>query len=337
MNMQRVYVFVLLFVLGGFFTSCKSDGYVDVSDIDVNVEVKRFEQDLYALNADSIVVSYNGLRASYGGFVDIFAESIIGIGKVGTPEFCSLIGSFVSDSMIRALHQEVLTAFPDTRKLSTTFTDAFRRFVYYFPERKVPDVYTFISGFNLSVGIDTCSVFIGLDRYLGPDVRYYSMLGIPKYMQQKMTPEKVPSDAVRAWVLGEFPFNDSVENVMSHMIWEGELLYVTSKLLPNQDVEQLMGFTPDQMRFCRNNEKLMWTYLIEHKLLFSTNSFDITRFINDAPFTSGFPQESPGRAVVWLGYRIVGTFMRNNPSVSLSDLMRVHDYNQILNGAKYRP
>lgn len=282
-------------------------------------------------------MGYNALRASYGNFVDIFPEQIIGIGRVGSTDFSKMIRAFVSDSMICSLYNDVNNVFKSDKMLNSTLTDAFRRFNYYFPERKVPEVYTFISGFNLSVGVDSNAVFVGLDRYLGNDVSFYSMLGIPKYMQYKMNPKKIPSDVMRAWVLSEFPMNDSIDNVMTNMIWEGELVYVTSKLLPEQDIDLIMGFTPEQLRFCQNNEKMIWAYLIERKLLFSTNTFDITKYIHDAPFTSGLPQESPGRAMVWIGYRIVKSFMENNSHLSLSDLMSISDYNRILNGAKYRP
>lgn len=329
--------FPLILAISAFMFSCSVRDEVNVDDIDVNIEVKRFEQDLFAAGVDSVCSNYEGLRNEYGVFVDLFSEKIIGIGKYGDENFCPIIKSFVTDTMIKGLYTQVQAKFSNTNELNSIFTDAFRRYSYYFPNRLIPHVYTFVSGFNLSVGIDSSSVFIGLDRYLGSDVAYYSMLGIPRYMQQKMTPEKISSDALRAWVMGEFIFNDSIDNLMSNMIWEGEVMYITSKLLPKQSIDKIFGFTPAQMKFCLNNEKLMWTYLIEHKQLFSTNSFDISKFVNDAPFTSGFPQESPGRAVVWLGFRIVESFMKNNPTLTLNDLVQISDYNQIMAGAKYRP
>ncbi len=81
----------------------------------------------------------------------------------------------------------------------------------------------------------------------------------------------------------------------------------------------------------------MWTHLIENKLLFTTNTVDINKMINDAPFTSGFPQESPGRAAVWIGYRIVERFMERNKNIDLQRLMLIKDYQEILTLARYKP
>jgi hypothetical protein len=81
----------------------------------------------------------------------------------------------------------------------------------------------------------------------------------------------------------------------------------------------------------------MWTHLIENKLLFTTNTLEINKFVNDAPFTSGFPQESPGRAAVWIGYRIVESLMQRNEQITLEDLMGFRDYQKVLNMARYKP
>jgi hypothetical protein len=91
------------------------------------------------------------------------------------------------------------------------------------------------------------------------------------------------------------------------------------------------------MKWCEQNEKQLWTYFIENKMLFITDSFVINKYINDAPFTSGFSQESPGRAVVWLGYRIISSYVKNNKNITLQQLMERRDYQNIFNKSRYRP
>ena len=60
------------------------------------------------------------------------------------------------------------------------------------------------------------------------------------------------------------------------------------------------------------------------------------KYLNDAPFTSGMPTESPGRAVVWTGLQIVKKY-EEKKGISLPDLMEEQDYRQILRSAGYRP
>jgi hypothetical protein len=91
------------------------------------------------------------------------------------------------------------------------------------------------------------------------------------------------------------------------------------------------------MNFCRNNEGRMWEYLIEHKLLFETNRTIIRKFTGSGPFTKDFTSESPARAAVWLGWRIVEAYSRNNPELVLKDIMEEQDYQKILTLSKYNP
>ena len=101
--------------------------------------------------------------------------------------------------------------------------DAFRHYLYYFPGKTVPHLYTFVSGFNTSLILDTNILGIGLDRYLGDDYKYYQELGIPHYMIQKMIPGKIFSDGMHAWGQTEFSFNSDpdrevADNVLNNML-----------------------------------------------------------------------------------------------------------------------
>jgi uncharacterized protein YjaZ len=101
--------------------------------------------------------------------------------------------------------------------------------------------------------------------------------------------------------------------------------------------EIIFGFTPDQMKFCKNNESQMWQYLIENDLLFKSDQFTIRKLTGEAPFTSYFTNESPGRAAVWLGFRIVESYMMKNPGINIEELMKDTDVQGILEKAKYSP
>jgi hypothetical protein len=108
-------------------------------------------------------------------------------------------------------------------------------------------------------------------------------------------------------------------------------------MLPETDDAVIFGFTPDQFKFCRNNEDQMWQYLIENKLLFNSEQLTLKKLTGEAPFTSYFTKESPGRAVVWIGFRIVESYMMKNHDVSLEELMKDTDFQKILEKARYSP
>lgn len=326
------FIIIILVPLG-----CKREPKIPLDKIDIQVKVHRFDQDLFSINTDKIDMEIPKLAQKYGNFFNLFTEGIIRIGKFDEPDFASYFMSFTTDNMVSKTYKDVQRVFPSTSKLDIELTNAFKRYRYYFPNSQIPQVYGFVSGFNNSIVIGDSILGVGFDRYLGRDTEYYSRLGIAKYLQYNMHPAKIPSDLLRAWAFSEFQFNDSIDNLVNNMIYEGALMYLTQKVLPNQPDSLIFGFNPSQMKWCKQNESEMWAYLVEHKLLFNTDNFTINQFVGNAPFTKGFPSESPGKAAVWLGYRIVSRFMDRNKDYSLEKLLLETDYQSILTRARYNP
>lgn len=332
----NIFLIVLPFL---FLASCECSHRekVPLDEIDVTVEVLRFDRDLFSINTDSVHVGVERMQNLYGDFFTLFTEGIIGIGAPGDDGFEIYLTSFIEDRMVSETYQKVQSVFRNTQDLDLDLTNAFKRYKYYFPNKEVPVVYGFVSGFNNSVIIAENVLAVGFDRYLGRDCEYYTLLGVHKYLQYNMHPKKIPSDLIRSWGFGEFQFNDSIDNLLNNMIYEGALMYFTKQLLPQQSDSLIFGFTPEQMKWCQRNEKEMWAYLVEHKLLFNTDAFMVNQYVSDAPFTINFSNDSPGRAAVWLGYRIVSEFMKRNPDYTLELLMEEKDYQKIMNRARYNP
>jgi len=337
MVMRNISFYILLIAVSAMFSCRRGHDNIDLKNINVKVEIKRFDNALFAINPDSIKESIPKIANEYGAFFHLFGEGIIHIGKVEDVEFSSYLESFLTDKMVTETYKKVKEVYPNLDNLNAEFTDAFKRYHYYFPNRSIPKIYSFISGFNQSTVLADGLLGIGLDRYLGSDYINYPRLGIPKYSINDMKPSKISSDCMRAWAIGEFPFNDSIDNFVNNIIYEGKLMYFTKRMLPDQPDSLIFGFSPAQMKWCEGNEKEMWTYLIENKMLFITDSFTLNKYINDAPFTSGFSQESPGRAVVWLGYRIVNSYLKSNKEITFQRMMMLRDYQKIFNNSRYRP
>ena len=221
--------------------------------------------------------------------------------------------------------------------LKSDLTDAFKRYRYYFPTDTIPQIIAFVSRFNNPCFTVTDHIGIGLDMYLGKDSEYYERLGLPEYRRMLMLSAKIPSDAFYAWGSQHFPYNDSVDNVLSHMIHEGQLMYFVDHMLPEEPDTLKFGFTHEQMKWCKNNEEQMWTSLVENKLIFSQDPMEIRKLTGIAPFTVLFTRESPGRAAVWTGWRIVKAWADRNPGLSLPDIMKERNYQEILRQSRYDP
>lgn len=321
------------------FFSCKQENNfdIDTSEIKVNIEIKRLDKDLFEIDPANIAEETEYLIKKYGEFFELYSGRIINLGSPYTSDYNSKLVGFVTDYTMNKVYVKTEDIFSNIQPLEKDLETAFKRFKYYFPEKTVPAVYTYIGGFNQSIVVADSLLGIGLDKYLGVDCEYYTRLQTPNYLKKNMRPEMIPFDVLKSWALTEFEFNDSVDNLVSNMIYQGKIQYFLDAMFPSQSDTLKFGFTGKQMRWCIANEKEMWNFLIDEKILFSTDYMLINKHINPAPFTSGYPIESPGRASVWLGYKIVQEYMKRNPELSIHELMYNDNYQKILSESRYEP
>ena len=295
------------------------------------MNVVRFDKDVFS-DADAVFLS-----KKYGSFFDNFCDYILGIGTTQDKDFENNFNAFRSDSIVLLAQRkaaQLLDSYETT--LNNELTQAFKFYKYYFPENEIPQIYIYTSGFNHSLVIDENIIGIGADKFLGSDEETYKHLGFSKYLVQNMRKELIAGAVMDALAIDRFPLEKSHYSLIEKMIYEGKILYFKQQLLPRQSENDLLGFTAANMEFCTNNEKLMWTYLVENKLLYSNNYTVLTKFTEDAPFTYDFSENSPGKAANWLGFRIVQQYV-DKTGTNLAALMTETNYEKILREAKYNP
>lgn len=323
-------------ILGLCLAGCRQKNKPDVRNLVQEVKVNRLDKDLFAL--DTLNPEMQGIREKYGRYFDVYTGGVLNLGVSSDSNFVRFIRLFIQDPVMREVADSVAMVYPDMRKQERQLAGAWAYYAYYFPDRVIPQVYTHISGFNQSIVVDSAAIGVSLDNYLGEGCGFYSMLSvpIPMYARKKMTGNDIVRDALSGWISAEFPFRPLNNDLISGMLYQGKITYVLEKLFPDESQPWLLGFTPEQEEWCRNNESQIWGFLIENDYLFSTQQRLMMKYLNDAPFTSGMPAESPGKTVGWTGYQIVKKYM-DKTKISLEALMHEQDYHKILRVAGYRP
>jgi len=334
-----MYRYLAIALAAILFASCNnSEPRIEITPkVELTMKFHRFDRDFFAMNPDSLYNDLPKMSAKYGDFLTLYTAKMVGIGAPNQIQFAGTMQRFVNDYVVSKACSEVNAAFPNLDTQEKQLSAAFSNYHEVFPAKVIPRLVSLISGFNQSVAITDSILAIGLDKYLGRDNKIYTELSFPRYLVYNFEPDRIPSDAMRGWATGEFPFVDSVNNLISRMVYEGTIIYLTAQMLPEVSDSVIIGFTPQQMVWCQKNEKSMWTTMMERKLLFSTDQFLINRLVNEAPFTNEFSPESPGRAAVWIGYRIVSSYMKNNSETDLAKLMAMRSYDAIFREAKYHP
>ena len=330
--MRSGYLFAIFLI--ALILSCNR---IFPDEINEKVVFQRFDRELFGIRNNTFPEAIDSLYEKYSDFLEVFSYHIISIGLPAEKTYRDYLTLFINDPLTREVYTETQKVFPDMKNEEEIISKAFNRYKYHFPENKIPEIVTFVSGFNNPCFTVGEYIGIGLDMYLGSSSKFYDRLQIPQYLKTNMRREKIPSDLIYVWSSDIFPYHDSVNNLLSHMIHQGQLMYFLEALLPKESDELLIGFTKEQLRWCNNNEEMMWIYLIENKLLFSEDQMNIRKIMGPAPFINFFTKESPGKSGIWIGWQIIKEFAKHNPKLSLKQIMEENDYEKILRLSKYSP
>ena len=151
-----------------------------------------------------------------------------------------------------------------------------------------------------------------------------------------MRKECVAGDVVSGYVFAHFPFEGKKSRLLENMLYRGKLMYLCSTLLDEPEYE-VMGYTREQWQWCEKYERQVWNRMMDKRDLFKSEQFVMTSYLNDGPFTSEISQEAPPRIGTWVGWRIIDSYMRHHPEVSMQDLIAQTDAEMLLRESYYKP
>ena len=74
---SRIVIIIFLVLIAAVAASCKKNHYrINTSSIDVRIEIKRLEKDLFSLSPDDITESVPVLKSKYQDFLRLFSYVI---------------------------------------------------------------------------------------------------------------------------------------------------------------------------------------------------------------------------------------------------------------------
>nr|WP_235891142.1 gliding motility lipoprotein GldB [Sphingobacterium lumbrici] len=326
-------------------SSCyQSDTIVrpDVSDMDLQIKIARFDQELSALDTSTILQKNSYWQRQYGLFyIDFMTEML----EVGHPKDSLQLESILKKVLIKKdfadLSTAVATTFTNLERQEKELSQAFKYIKYYYPEYVLPRFIAFISGFSFQTISGEDYLGIGLDMFLGADSEFYPALiqSIPRYISRRFTPENITPRVIETVLRQElFPQHDGDVNMLQHMIYNGKVLYAMDVILEGVADSLKIGYTSRQMEWIQRYQEDVWAWFIQENLLYSTDYMGVQKYFSEAPFTRelGENSESAPKLGSYIGWMIVRKFMERNPGLDLKQLLAKDNAQDILEGSKFR-
>ncbi|WP_343523041.1 gliding motility lipoprotein GldB [Pedobacter sp.] len=321
------------------FISCRQGNRPDVSKIQVDLRIERFDNELFAGKNKNVTGVDQHLRSKYGVFYDDFIHRILDSRYSSTESLANLY----RDQAYTDLTKEVDSVFPNLKPQEEGLNETFKYIKYYYPKAKIPRFIAFASGFAYQMPVGDGYLGIGLDMFLGKDSKFYKAIvqSVPLYLSRRFSPEYIVPRVAETYAHEElFTEPDENRTLLSKMIFQGKILYFLDQVLPeNIGDSTKIGYTQQQLDWVQNFEGDIWAYFLENSFLYETDYQKIQVFLSEGPFTPGLGEnrDSAPKLGVWVGWQIVRKYMKEHPDVTLQQLMADNDTQKILNQSKYKP
>lgn len=316
---MKKYILLVLFLFAIVSCSKKSEIQKKAEEIPVNIKVDRYDKAFFETPPNELPK----LKRQYPEFFPPSISDSVLVDKMTNP-------------LWRELYSEVQKKYSNFDTETAEIEDLFRYIKYYYPKTQVPKVYTVIQEMDTDYKVIYTEkvLIISLELYLGKNHKFYEY---PKYLKQTFEPSQILPDIVESFsrTKAKPPVQ---KDLLSLMIYSGKQMYLNDVLLPDYSDENKICYTPEQLKYCKDNEANMWRFFIEENLLYSNDTKLASRFINPAPFSKfGLisDNETPGRIGVWVGWQIVRSFMENN-NIPMQQML-VMDAKEIFQKSKYKP
>ena len=242
------------------------------------------------------------------------------------------------DSLQLILQKAVQREFPDLLDIESEITNLFEKIKFQFPQINLSRVIFLTNNvdYQLKTVYADSILLISLDTFLGANNILYE--GIPSYIKKELDRKYITSQIVDKFIAYSFPPPND-RTFLAKILYEGKKMYLKDVFLPHLNDNIKIGYTEDEIKWAKNNERFIWQYFVEKQILFKTDSDLMERFIEPAPFSKFYLEidnESPGKIGVWLGWQIVKSYCGQNPDLTLIELLNLSS-KELFNSSKYKP
>lgn len=309
--------------------SCNTDKreVVDTSEVQMDVSVENLDRELIksksVQDVQIFLNTHSYLKSLY--FTD-----------VDTAQLASQLYNIVGNPGFQEFGTQVDTIIGDREKnITAPLKEAFKRIKVYYPEFKAPKIKFMVSGFTGNdLYVSDTLIIIGLDFFGGPKALYRPNVydyQLSRYQKEYIVP------SIIFFLSNQYNQLDAADpTLLSEMIGYGKGYEFVKQVMPEAPDSLIIGFSDDNLRRTYNSQLDIWSFFITNKLLYEKNELKKQKYIGERPYTVEIGNKVPGGIGKWLGWRIVEMYRRENPKVSLQELMKNGNSGQILQESGYK-
>ncbi|MEO0899786.1 MAG: hypothetical protein AAFY71_25465 [Bacteroidota bacterium] len=340
-----------------FFVSCDSSDEAALAEIELDLQITRVDSMMWAYaqayQKDTTINPYVAFN-EYLGTEKAFLYEYLNMEEVARTRRLSVayvdtlmmaqLSSVLKEKAMIDLLDTVREVFPYEEDLSSPLIKPLKRLKLAFPEIEIPAFKTMVNGYVPGGDMRTADQVVPLPNYISLGLHYlmgrkfpYYPVNISAYQKRQFDREALPVELMREiadGMVSPIP-SQQTPNLLSGMIRAGIKQYFLEKMVPNSPDSLRLRYSAPQTQWAQSFEGRIYKELLDK--MFSSDFKDQREYLSEKPYTTTLSMDSAPRIGEYCGWKIVQSYMKGHPEVSLADLCNMQDYEKILRESKYKP
>lgn len=297
--------------------------------------IVRFDQLVDDYVATGNIVIWQRLNMEYPRQTRVLIERVLRLGSADTEGIEDSLRLFYGDPILVQVRMDVARRFADLSAYEAELDQAFRRLQEEVPDFVRPRVYSQISAFNQSIVVGDSLLGISLDKYLGADYPAYQ-----KYFYENqrasMEAARIVQDCLLFYLHSQYPYRHAGRPLTlgEALINQGRVGWVVCSLIGKKPID-VAAYQPATKAWYAQHEANVWQVLRRPQVWDSTDSLLVHSVVMSADAHPYFTDVHSRGVGFWIGMRLVESYMKNHPEVTLDSLLHLRDYDRVLRESHY--
>lgn len=281
------------------------------------------------------IVLWQRMNTEFPRETRVLIEDVLRLGRIDQEGIEDSLRAFYNNPSLIQLRKDVSLRFEDLSANEKELQKAFKRLNDESDTFVIPRIYTQNSAFNQSIVVGDSLLGISLDKYLGTNYPPYKKY-FYKNQRATMEPSRIVQESLFFYLNQLHPFRKNVaEHTLGTMIMhQGKIGWIVAQLI-NSNLIDVAACQPATKHWYTQHEKYCWEILRKPEMWHNTDSIlrqDVVLTSTANPYFKDTHSRGVG---LWIGMRIIDSYMRHHPKVTLDSLLHATDYQRILRESKY--
>lgn len=315
--------------------SCQFDHNLIKEGASSQKKIVRYDRIVEDYISTGNIALWQKMNTEFPRETRVLIEDVLRLGRADQEGIEDSLRAFYNNPTLAQLRKDVGKQFEDLSPYEKELNKAFSKLESDDSTFVTPRIYAQNSAFNQSIVVGDSLIGISLDKYLGRNYPAYKKY-FYKNQRATMEPSRIVQECLFFYLYQQFSLSKQVRqyNLGNVMLHQGKIGWVVSQLI-NSDPIDVAAVQPATKQWYVQHEKSCWNILRQNNMWLNSDTLLCKSIVLTATKYPYFKNEHSRGVGLWIGMRIIDSYMQHHPNIGLDSLLHTTDYQRILRESHY--